>query len=743
MTTGAGASVRATTHVIPNGPFARVGRFAARHRRWVIAFWIMLFLALAPLANSLQGRLSQGGFEISGSTSQNANNVVTEKFTNQFPSNMTVVLSSTTLTPSDPAFKTVIADTAAAVKQAGGKYVGGVVTPAENPALAYPAAKTALIQVGLTQGIDQILAHSQQIIDAANKQATADVTIGVSGGPAVFTDFNAVNKHDLSISEAVQVPLILLVLVIFFGSLWAAGIPVVVTVIGLVSTLGALWFVAGWMSLSIYVQNVVPLIGIGIGIDYSLFIVNRFRDELREGFDPVDAAAITIGRAGKAIFFSGLTVAVALAGMLAVGVPIFTGFAVGTIGVVILLVAASLTLTPAILVALHTRLFRWDAVAAVRRLFHRPPRRVITDDGDFGFWGRWATAVMRRPWTVIICVTAVLLILASPVLVMKTGSSGVTALPTNVPSRVATSQLVAAAGQGAENPISIVVTGTGPVNTQVVTEVSRLTAADPQISAVNPIVSYSKDGTAAVITAYPKSNEDTQAAQDAAGRIADVYGPRAVGTSGEQIYVGGAASSNRDFTAAVAGRLPYVIGLVMILTFVVLTILFRSLVLPIKAVVMTLLSVLAAYGVMVAVFQWGWADGLLRFHHLGHVTNWVPAFMFSILFGLSMDYEVFLLSRVREYRDRGGRDNEAVAFGLARTGRIITTAALLMIIVFLSFGSNRLIPLKEMSLGLAVAILIDATLVRLLLVPAFMRLAGKWNWWLPKPLEKIIPVIEE
>jgi RND superfamily putative drug exporter len=433
----------------------------------------------------------------------------------------------------------------------------------------------------------------------------------------------------------------------------------------------------------------------------------------------------------------------ALAGMLAVGVPIFTGFAVGTIAVVVLMVAASLTLTPAILVSLNQRVFRADLVAWGRRVLRRPARHQTNDDGDFGFWGRWAAGVMRHPWTVIVVVTLILLVLASPVLVMKTGSSGVTALPPSMPSRVAASQLVAAAGPGAEDPISVVIDGGGPVPPATIARVSTLVATDPQVSAVNPNVTYSKDRTAAVVTVYPKSNEDTSAAQDLAGRIADSFGPQAVGAGPEHIYVGGAASANRDFTNAVSGRLPFVIGLVMILTFIVLMILFRSLVLPLKAVVMTLLSVLASYGVLVAVFQWGWADRLLGFTHLGHVTSWVPAFLFSILFGLSMDYEVFLLSRVREYRDRGGSDTDAVAFGLARTGRIITTAALLMIIVFLSFLSNRLIPLKELSLGLAVAIFLDATLVRLLLVPAFMRLAGKWNWWLPKPLERIIPVIEE
>jgi uncharacterized membrane protein YdfJ with MMPL/SSD domain len=747
MTPSRGQIEAATSHVIPTGPFARLGRWSGAHRRWVIAVWIVLFVVMAVFAGRLGGRLSQGGFEISGSTSKAANAVIAKKFTNEFPANMTVVLSSPTLSPSDPAFVAAIDKTAAAVKEAGGSVVGGVVTPTQDPQLAYPAAHTALIQVGLTQAIDQVLAHTKPIIDAANKQSTSDVTVGVTSGPAIFTDFNTVNTHDLAISESIQVPLILLVLVIFFGSLWAAGIPVVVTVIGLLTTLGALYFVAGAMSLSIYVQNVVPLIGIGIGVDYSLFIVNRYRDELKAGFDPLDAAAITIGRAGKAIFFSGLTVAVALAGMLAVGVPIFTGFAVGTISVVVVLVAASLTFTPAVLVALQKRLFRWDAVALVRRIFRRPPRREITDDGDFGFWGRWANGVMRHPWPVLIIVTIALLVLASPVLVLKTGSSGVTALPTSVPSRVAAAALVKAAGPGAEDPISVVVDGTtaDQKSTRMVADKLReIVAPDPQVSAVGPKNTVSTDGSAVVVTVYPKSSEDSQAAQDLAGRIADTYGPQALaGSTAARIYVGGAASANRDFTDAVAGRLPYVIGLVMILTFIVLTILFRSLVLPLKAVVMTLLSVLAAYGVMVAVFQWGWADSFLRFDHLGHVTNWVPAFMFSILFGLSMDYEVFLLSRVREYRDRGGSDTDAVAFGLARTGRIITTAALLMIIVFLSFGSNRLIPLKEMSLGLAVAIFLDATLVRLLLVPAFMRLAGKWNWWLPAWMDRIIPVIEE
>ena len=725
---------------IPTGPFARLGGWVARHRRAVMLIWLALFLVLAPFASQLAGKLTQGGFQIAGSTSDNARAIIATRFAHNYPASITVVLTSPTLSPSDPAFQKVIASTATTLANQGA-VVGGVITPAQDPTLAFPKAHTALIQVGLTQGIDQVLNHIDTIITSAQAQSTSQVHVGVTGGPAIFRDFNSVNQKDLAVSESEQVPLILLVLVLFFGSLWAAGIPIIATIAALISTLGALWFLASVMSLSVYVQNVVPLIGIGVGVDYSLFIVSRFRDELHGGHTVVDAVTITVGRAGKAITFSGISVAVALAGMFAVGVPIFTGFAVGTIGVVILAVAVGITLTPAILAALGDRVFRLDAKAATRRLFRRPEKSYGSTNE--GFWERWADTVMRHPWLVVISVTIVLLAIASPAITMRTGSSGYTALPADTPARSVSAQLVAAAGPGSEDPFSVVVdspTVIAPGDPAIAQLMAQI-AKDPAVAAVSPRIGYSTDHRAAVITVTPTQGEDSQVSQDLAGRIATIYGPEVGG--GTKVYVGGAASGNRDFTNTVSQNLPIVITLVMGLTFLVLLVLFRSVLLPLKAVVMTLLSVLAAYGVLVAVFQWGWADSLFGFHHLGHVTNWVPPFLFSILFGLSMDYEVFLLARIRERRDQGATDREAVAYGLAHTARIISYAALLMIIVFGLFLSNRLVPLKELSLGLAIAIFLDATLVRLLLVPAFMRLAGKWNWWLPGFLDRIIPVIEE
>jgi putative drug exporter of the RND superfamily len=737
MTTHSGEALR--------GPFARLGRWSGSHRRWVIGVWVVLLVCLVPFAPRLEEELTPGGFEIAGSTSEEARQVVQREFTDRFPTGVTLVVSSDTVGPGDPAFDAVVRDAAAAV--AGERpLVGGVVTPAQDPTLAFPGDRTAFVSVGFTEGLDESLRDVGEVIDAAKTAQTDAVRVEVAGGPAVFDDFNAVNKEDLQTSEALQAPFILLVLVVFFGSLWAAGVPLVGTVVAIVSTLGGLFFLASAVDLSIYVQNVVLLIGIGVGVDYSLFVVSRFRDEMREGREPLEAAAATTATAGKAIFFSGLTVAVALAGMFAVGVPIFTGFAVGTIAVVFMAVAVGLTFTPAVLVALGPRLFRADARPLFRRLTRRPARPPVEEVVGSGFWVRWARGVMARPWTVLIGASAALLLLAAPALWMTTGSSGITALPPDQPSREAAARIAAVAGEGAASPIEVVVTGSGralSATDPAIVSLRRAIADDPEVAAVDPRVALSGDARSALVTVVPRRGDDEPATQDLIGRIEDVHA-RAVGDlPGARVLIGGAASQNRDFTETVAGNLPWVIALVMVLTFLVLVVLFRSLVLPLKAVVMTLLSVLAAYGVLVMVFQWGWLAGLLGFEDLGHVSNWVPAFLFSILFGLSMDYEVFLLSRVREHRDRGASDAEAVAAGLARTGRIISAAALLMIIVFLSFLTNRLIPIKEVALGLAVAVFLDATLVRLLLVPAFMRLAGRWNWWLPGPLERVLPRIED
>ncbi|MFN8108441.1 MAG: MMPL family transporter [Thermoleophilia bacterium] len=726
---------------LPSGPFARVGRWSARHHRAVIAVWFVVLVALGVFAPRLQDQLTPGGFQISGSTSDRARQILERDFATAYPTGVTLLVSSDTLKPGDPAFDRVVQRVAAAVR-AQAPLVGAATTPVQNPALAFPAKHLALVSVGFTRNLDQALRDTAPVLAAARAQATPAVRVEATSGPAIFADFNTINQRDLTRAERFQVPFVLYVLAMFFGSIVAAAVPVLATVVALVCTLGGLFFLAQAVDLSIYVHNVVPLIGIGVGIDYSLFVVSRYRDEVREGRTPGDAAAVTTATAGKAIVFSGLTVAVALAGMLAVGVPLFTGFAVGTISVVMVAVAVGITLTPAVMVAAGGWLFRLDARAGLRRLLRRPPRR---EGGMDGFWMRWAHAVMRRPWRVLLATSGVMLLLALPALHMTTGSSGVTALPRTAPSRLALDRYEAAAGPGAASPLQVVLSGATHSlrGSADLARLVRVIAGDPGTARVLPAINFSRDGRAAEITVFPADPVDSPAGEDYAARLGTVLPAAVPGLHGLHVDVGGAASQDRDFNRAVAGSLFRVIGLVMALTFLVLLVLFRSPVLALKAVLMTLLSVVASYGVLVLVFQRGWLDGPLGFHHLGHVSNWVPPFLFCILFGLSMDYEVFLLSRVREFRTLGRTDAEAVAAALARTGRIISAAATIMVVVFLSFLTNRLIPLKELSLGLAVAVFLDATLVRLLLVPAFMRLAGRWNWWLPGPLDRILPRLEE
>jgi RND superfamily putative drug exporter len=706
--------------------------------------WLLAFVPLSLASFGLRDQLTPGGFEIEGSTSDGARTLLDKRFTRDFPSSMTVVISARA---GDRAgLERVAAAVAAAISPGRDPLVGRVTPPDEMTVVPAGDRLLGFLDVGLTRGIDDALRDSDRVIDAARAQATNTVAVEVSGGPAIFTDFNRVNEDDLQKSEVIQLPIIIVILVVVLGSLIAAGLPVLSTLISLLVTLGALFFVAQVFDLSIYVQNVVPLVGIGVGVDYTLFIVNRFREELQKGHPPLDAATITGATAGRAIFFSGLTVAVALAGMLAVGVPIFTGFAVGTMSVVVMAVLVALTLMPAILTALGPKVFRWNAGAPlVRRLKLPRARRQGADLDAAGFWERWARGVMRRPWVAIVGASAVMLALAAPALDLDLGSSGTTALPDDTTSARGAALVAQARGIGAAAPVEVLVDGRGRSmrNDPSLMELSRRLASDPEVQSISPTTIYSDDGTIASIRVFPKHDDDSQEAQDFVARIESEIAPRVPSLDGKQILIGGGASQNRDFTGTVASNLPKVIGLVMLLTFLVLVILFRSIVLPLKAVVMTLLSSLAAYGVLVMVFQYGWGDSLLGFEHLGHVTNWVPPFLFSILFGLSMDYEVFLLSRVREHRERYGDERAAVAWGLARTGYIITAAALIMIVVFMSFFVNRLIPIKESALGLAVAILIDATLVRILLVPAFMRVAGRWNWWLPGALDRILPRFDE
>ncbi len=670
--------------------------------------------------------LTPGGFEIAGSTSEQARTTILERFSGDSPTALTAVLTLNHGAVNPRALDEVTARVATAL--AADPLVGEVSDPLHGR-----DGRTVFLVAGIRAGLDVALKKADDVMARSRAQATRDVRVELTGGLAIFDDFDTVNQQDLRRSELIQIPLVLLILLIVLGSLIAAALPIITTFTALIVALGALYFVARGADLSIYVQNIVPLVGIGVGVDYSLFLVRRCAEELRAGRSTPDAIAWTMHTSGRAIFFSGLTVVVALAGMFAVQIPIFTGFAIGSIAVVAIAMATALTLVPAVLAALGTRITRWNVGARLRPPMFR--ERPI----DTTRWTRLAEAVMSRPWPYLLGSSALLVALAVPTIWLDLGSSGATSLPRNVPSIRASDAVAREVGPGALAQLRIVIDGGDRPPAQA--GVDALVAAirnDPAVTLVRR-PKIADDRTAQLVDVVPAFGEDTVEAQDLVARIEDQIVPATTALGHARVLIGGAASQNRDFNDTVAKNLPRVIALVMLLTFLVLVVLFRSILLPLKAVVMTLLSVFASYGVLVMVFQWGWGDGLLGFHNLGHVTSWVPPFLFSILFGLSMDYEVFLLTRVREHYDRHGDDRAAVAWGLARSGGVITAAAAIMIVVFLSFLLNRLIPIKESSLGLAVAVLLDATIVRIILVPAFMRVAGKWNWWLPPWLDRILP----
>ena len=668
-------------------------------------------------APRLSSTLKPGGFEIRGSESEHVRLLISQRFSGEAPSGLVVVLQATS-SPATRARDDVLhaADVVTATARRHPQIVGNV-----DPPLVSPDGRTGVVQIGMRYGIDQTLPRLPPLLDALNGAPVRDVTVGVTGGSAVFHDFDQVNASDLRRAEAVQVPLVLLVLVLVLGSLVAAGVPIASTAISIAVTMGILVAAARTIDMSIYVRNIVALVGIGVCVDYALFLVRRFREEKDAGRPRTEAVEVTMATAGRAVFFSGLTVVVAVAGLFAVNLPIFTAFAIGSIAVVVVAVTCALTLIPAVLAVLDGR------VDALRVGPRRPPRPV-----EESRMGRWAEAVMRRPWRFLIGGSAVLLALAVPALFLELGSSGSTSLPPDAPSIRAASVIADLGGAGAVAPIRVIVDD-APDDAAVRAVVARA-ESDPDVVATRPH-RWSDDGRAAVFEVISRYDEYDPRSHELVARLRE----NLTGPPGSTVFVGGAPAQNLDFNTTVGRSLPRVIALVMVLTFAVLVVLFRSVLLPLKAVVMTLLSVLATYGVLVMVFQWGFADSLLGFEDLGHVTAWVPPFLFSIMFGLSMDYEVFLLTRVREGRDILGDDRRAVAWGLARSGAIITAAAAIMIVVFLCFLSNRLIPIKETALGLAVAIFLDVTIVRLILAPAFMVIIGRWNWWVPRWLDRILP----
>lgn len=538
---------------------------------------------------------------------------------------------------------------------------------------------------------------------------------------------SAIFKQDEFGSEAVGLILAMIILLVAFGSVLAMGLPIATALIGIGCGVGTVKLVANVFNMPDFTTQAVLMISIGVGIDYALFIVTRYRETLDQGHDPETAVVTALDTAGRAVLFAGSTVVIALLGLLILNTETFRGVAIGTTIGVLLTMLASVTLLPALLGFVGPNIDRFGL-----------PHRNRTDDGP-SFWHRWSRIIQRRPWPAFVGATLVLLVIAAPVFSMRLGFGDDGNAPDASTTRKAYDLLATGFGPGFNGPLLIAAKTPGGS-----ADLARLEELGNQLSTLNGVqfvtpALANQSGTAAIMQVVPTTAPQDAATDELVSRLRNDVIPAAMGPAARNVAVGGFAGTVADFAAYTTRMLPVVIGLVLIMSFVLLMIVFRSLLVPLKAVIMNLLSVGAAYGVMVAIFQWGWGADLIGVGKSGPIEAWGPLMLFAVVFGLSMDYEVFLLSRIKEEYDRTGDNATAVADGLAATARVITAAAAIMVCVFGAFALGPDRALKMFGIGMATAVFVDATIVRLILVPATMELLGDRNWWIPAWLDRILP----
>jgi len=695
---------------------------SARHPWRTIAAWIATFaIAIAAIVALLGDSLTTEGAPTNNPESERAIDTIARAFPpdpERFVTDVVVIRSAQYMVE-EPEFRGFVGqllnESDAPALAEGRSYLTEPSTAAVSDDRHATLVSIAILDDGDTAGVIEEL-------EAANEYAAFEVSI--AGDRALDHDFNLLSQEDLEKGELqFGLPAALIILLLVFGAVVAGLIPLLMAIISIVVALGLTAILAQQFELSIFVVNMLTGMGLALGIDYSLFVVSRYREERAKGLEKSDAIAASGGTANRAVVFSGTAFVVAMFGMLLVPNSIMRSLAVGAILVGIVSVAAATTLLPALLGLLG------DRVNALRIPYFG--RRSLEQENPEGrFWGAVIRRVLRRPALSFALSTAFLLLLAAPVLGMKVGTSGVTTLPDRFLSKQGFVALEQDFSGVSTDPVEIVVTGGSA--SELETLRSQL-AADERFG--EGTLRESADGETAVLAVAvpgdPSSDETVAAVRD----LREDVIPGVLAGSSAEVLVAGTSSENIDYFDSVVDPAPYVIAFVLLLTFVLLTVVFRSVVVAGTAVLLNLLSVGAAYGLLVGVFQYGWGADLLGFQQTDSIEAWVPLFLFSVLFGLSMDYQVFLLSRIRERYDETRDTTDAVTFGVASTARIITGAALIIVAVFAGFARGDLIMFQQMGFGVAVALLLDATVIRSVVLPSLMKMLGEWNWYLPRWLD--------
>jgi RND superfamily putative drug exporter len=701
--------VAAPAQQVAVGPLGRLGRWTADHVRAVAIAWAIVAVVLGVFAPKVETALSGAGWQANGSESVQARTLIQANFAGLSSSALMVVVHSQRLTSTDAAFRQTVSGVQRVLRT--NAHVASVQPPHAGSSIS-PDGHTAIVAGGAAGDPTAMVAAADTLKSKLKAAGTSGVRVSLTGASGMWSDFNTANRNAMMKSELFSWPVTMAILVLAFGSLVAAGLPLLLTILGLVASAGLLTVLTHGFEISIWAMNFALMFALALGIDYALFVVHRFRGAFfGSRLSARDAVAVTMDTAGKAVLFSGLTVLISLSAVMLVPSPAFRSMALGIMLSVVFVLAATLTLLPAVLAKLGPKV---DAY---------PLRWVHSGEHRSTRFARWGERLWRHPHVYGPAATLILVLLALPIFGLKTGMPSIKVVPGSDGSRVGYTQVQQAFGIGAPGALQIVMPA--PESAAV----SALARRDPGIARVSP--AQPGGNGLALIQAIPNADPSSTAVGRTIDRLRSVLPARAL--------VGGAATENHDLEQALAAKTPLVIGVVLALGFLLLLVALQAPLIAALGVLANLLATGAAFGVARLIFQNGHGAGLLGFESQGFLDAWGPVFFFAMIFAISMDYTLFLLSSAKEHFDRTGDPREASIGGLAHSGRVIFAAAAVMVAVFFTFALSGPLPPKEMGVILGIAVLLDAMLVRLVLIPTLLRVFGRYAWAQPRWLDRILP----
>ena len=705
----------------------RLGHFCVRRRYVVLGLWAVLVVALVALSFSLGSKASDN-LSLPGTGSQKATDLLTERFPSQANGTSPIVVHTDTGDMVSGSNQDAV-NKAISIARAS-DIVEAVVSPYDPAGAAQVSKdkKTVYFSVALKDSIgtytivqiEDLVADIEAPLDAAKLDNAAGGAMG-----------QKISKSSTESSEAIGIAAAIIILLLTFGSVVSMMVPIATAIFGLAGALSLITLLSHVVTIPTVGPTLGTMLGLGVGIDYALFLVSRHRQQLADGIEVNESIALAIATTGGAVLFAGTTVVIAICSLALAGIPLVSAMGFTAAIAVVVAIIAALTLLPALLAVLGPRIDAWR-VPFIKRT-------AADTDHDTSRWARWAHGVADRPWLAMIAAFAILIPLAIPTLSMQLGQADTSQGPPDAQSTQAYDLMTAGFGEGINGPILVTAQLPGAsTDAATLQKLGEDMAKDADVAAVSPPTLNSAKS-AAIISVIPKTGPADDKTTDLVNELRDTTIPAALKGTEVVAYVGGATAGYIDLATDIADALPRVIITVIILSFLVLLLAFRSIAIPAQAAVMNLFGVAASYGVIVAVFQFGWLDGLIGLDGPVPIVSFVPLMMFAILFGLSMDYEVFLMSHVEEEYTATGDNRRAVVRGLSASAKVITSAALIMVFVFGSFMFSDDPTVKQFGLGLAFAIAIDATVIRCLLVPALMVIMGKANWWLPHWIDRFLP----